>query len=313
MSERPLWKRVIRVAVLTALIGFAAVVLLLFFLQGKLIYHPRRYAEDFRARLQVPVEELDFTTEQGKQAAFYLPSLAGGVPRRLWITFSGNGGDALGWLDVVQAFRHPGIGAFRHSGVQAETHGDDLVRGTAFLLVDYPGYGICEGSPGPNQIDENGEAAFKLAAEKTGLESDSLATRTGILGHSLGCAAGLRFACRHSVDRIILLSPFTSLQDMAGRAVGAPLKYLLRGNFDNRACMKILSKRKPPPKVSIFHGSDDTLIPPAMGRELAESYPGFAAFNLVNGGTHESILDDSLEKVLALMRANPTGGGRGHE
>jgi hypothetical protein len=40
---------------------------------------------------------------------------------------------------------------------------------TAFLLVDYPGYGICQGKPNPRTILENAEGALQTLLEWMGL------------------------------------------------------------------------------------------------------------------------------------------------
>ena len=53
------------------------IAVLLFFLQDRLIYHPRRYEADFRSRLRKDLVELTFTTGQGHQSAFYLPAESG--------------------------------------------------------------------------------------------------------------------------------------------------------------------------------------------------------------------------------------------
>jgi len=111
----------------------------------------------------------------------------------------------------------------------------------------------------------------------------------------------LDFATRHSVQRIVLVAVFTNLREEAALVVGGPLSYLLSENYDNRRALAELSRRSPPPRVDIFHGTKDDIIPVRMGRELAESFPGFARFHPVNGGDHLSPLFTATDKILAAM------------
>jgi len=266
-----------RILVATAI----GVVILLLFFQNRLIYHPRSYPRGVVSRFPSLVP-LSYTTSQGSEEAFYLPPRLSPSqpPRHLWVVFPGNGSLALNWADFVEHATDPGNG---------------------FLLIDYPGYGNCEGSPSPRAIQESAEAAFGCLAQSLHCQPGALEGNLNLLCHSIGCATGLNFAERHPVDSIILLAPFTSLREMGRRTVGWPLCWLLLHNFDNRARLGELAARAHPPRITILHGSDDQVVPVSMGRELAAMFPGIVTFQEIPGADHITILSDGRAQILAAM------------
>jgi pimeloyl-ACP methyl ester carboxylesterase len=247
--------------------------LALFWFQDRLIYFPQPYPPNAMPK---GFEALRFATASGQQTAFL--HRAAGRPARVWVMFGGNAALALDWVDLVAAMKDPEA---------------------AVLLVDYPGYGACEGKASPRAIGESSEAAFVAFAAALGESPLALESRLHVLGHSLGAAAALQFAVNHSPERVVLLSPFTSLRDMARLSVGWPLCWILKGNFDNRARLRELAARPRPPKVTILHGEADEVIPVAMGRELAGLVPG-ASFRALPDMDHNSIVADSSDLLQAM-------------
>ena len=264
------------------LIGVAGVTGILFFAQHKLIWFPRHYGPDYKQALPKGAVELRYTTSQGEQCSFYLPPAAdaSAQPERVWVLFCGNGSVALDWTDFVS---------------QAPNKRD------GFLLFDYPGYGNCQGSAEPANIEESADKAVAVLAEHLRMNPAELDSKLDVLGHSIGSAAALQFAAHHPVRRVILLSPFTNLRDMARCTVGWPLCYLLRHNFDNRARLAQLAASPSPPRVTIFHGSDDTLVPPKMGRSLAAVFPKMITFHEVPGATHDTIAYVAEAQIYSAM------------
>jgi pimeloyl-ACP methyl ester carboxylesterase len=126
-----------------------------------------------------------------------------------------------------------------------------------------------------------------------------------VIGHSIGCGAGLQFAARWNVDRVVLIAPFTTMREMARRVVGWPLCHLLLHNFDNRARLAELAARRLEPEVVLFHGTDDEVIPFEMGRSLAAEHPGMIRFHAVPGADHNTIVDTASEEILAELLAAP--------
>ena len=276
------WTKRVRMAFL-GLIGLAVVVIVvLFFTQRSLIYFPRRYSSDEMAVARTHLVLIHYKTPEGKQTAFFLPQrrTSASLPSSLWIIFGGNGSLALDWLDFAGGYP------------------DD---GSAFLLMDYPGYGLCEGQPSPGAIRESSLSAVEQLTRNLGIDSSALQGRLSVLGHSLGAAAALQFATDKQVRKIILISPFTSMRAMARRSVGIPLCYLLVHNFDNEGMLNGILSHPAVPSVVVFHGSSDSIIPVAMGRSLAQQHPALISYREIAGGDHNGIIVLNEQAIFAEM------------
>ncbi len=233
--------------------------------QHKLIYHPRSYPTGYQPWKTSSLELLRYQTAEGSQTAYYLPPENNSV-QRVWVLFGGNAGLALDWLGLLAQLSSAGVG---------------------FLLIDYPGYGACEGSASPETIRLSTREAVQAWKREFGLESQpSWAT----LGHSLGAAAALQFAEDHPVGRIVLLAPFTSLADMVRHLFGGWLVPLLRHPFENRKPLQMVLERNPTPAILIAHGDRDEVVPVEMGRELATLNPKKIEYLEVPDTGHNDIL-----------------------
>lgn len=275
----PLLAQLLKTALLTLLIAALAIVTLLLRFQNKLIYHPRHYTVAAAARNPALIP-LSCGTSQGRQQSYYLPPRTQPL-RRLWVLFPGNASLALDWLYFLDPPPDPRDG---------------------YLLIEYPGYGDCQGFASPESIQESAEAAFASLADLLHTKPAALDENVNLLCLSIGCGAGLNFAIHHPVDHIVLLAPFTCLRDMARRIVGWPLCWLLLHNFDNRARLAELAARPHPPRVTILHGEEDRTVPVSMGLQLASAYPAMITFHAVPGAGHNTLLVESASDISALMR-----------
>lgn len=247
--------------------------------QHRMIYYPRPYDGD--PPLPERGRALPYNTGQGRQLAFYLPPRGKEymVPSRLWLLFGGNASLALDWLELIGDFPDPEAG---------------------FLLVDYPGYGSSRGRANPATIMASAEAALQTLAAHLDTDPAELERRLRVMGHSLGGAVALLYAENHPVKRIVLLSPFTSLKEMAASLVGPLLARTLLQNYDNRAALKKILKRRPVPPITIIHGRRDRVVPVEMGRELAGISDKIEYLEVENGD-HNYILLTARDEILRAM------------
>jgi len=274
--------RFILLLLVTAFLTVSVIAALIFVFQHALIYHPRQYPAGFERLLPRGAVQLRSTTGAGLQVAFYVPPRSrDALPERVWVAFSGNGSVALDWLYFAE---------------QAPNDSD------AFLLVDYPGYGLSQGRPDIASTRASADAAVAALAAHLPISAADLEPRLCVLGLSLGCAAGLDFAAGHPVQRIALLAPFTTMRDVAAAHFSRPASWLLREDYDNRARLREILARTPPPRIAIFHGTADTLIPLRMGRELADSAPGQIEFFPIEHATHDTIYGDAIAPLVEWMK-----------
>lgn len=242
------------------LLGGIALAALLFVLQNRLMYFPRSYAREAGAGL----ETLTWQTAELAQFAYVLPPQQGDpATAPVTVIFGGNATRALDWLGRVPAAGRRGW----------------------YVLYEYPGYGRNGGTMSLARTRDSLDAFIPLLRQRfPGLEN-----RLRVAAHSLGCGAALEFARRQPVRELTLAASFTSMLDMGRRAVGWPLCHVLTERWDNRANLAAVLAASPQPRVRIFHGADDTLIPPRMGRELAETHG--LPFTLVSGADHDYVVN----------------------
>jgi len=262
-------------------LAFLAGIAFLYFRQHSMLYHPRPYDASYAHALPRDGVELNFNTIAGKQVAFYLPRGRGpNLPKRIWVAFCGNGSLALDWTWLIA---------------------QDSNSGDAFLLIDYPGYGKSEGYATIGSTRLAADKALVALASHLGVNENEIEPRLNAIGHSWGSAVTLDFATHHPVQRIVLISVYTTLREEAAMVVGGFLSHLLVENYDNRACLRELSRRSSPPRIAIFHGTNDDIIPVRMGRELGERFPTMVTFHPVAGADHISVIGKAAAEILTAM------------
>jgi len=175
-------------------------------------------------------------------------------------------------------------------------------HGLGLYAVEYPGYGLARpGAPTERAIYEAADAMLSHLEEDLGVPR----SQTVLFGQSVGCAVAVEMARRGFGGRLVLLAPFTSTASMA-RALYpflAPalvlLPWLVRDSFDNRA--KSASLDLP---TLVVHGTEDTIVPSAMGQDLARRIPG-ARLLLVPGMDHNDAFE--REEVMAAIASFARG------
>jgi alpha-beta hydrolase superfamily lysophospholipase len=177
-----------------------------------------------------------------------------------------------------------------HFHGNGETAGHDVwiaeelrSRGLWVLLAEYRGYGISRAGPPPTEQGLYADATAMLdALEARGIPKE----RITLLGVSLGSGVAAEMALRGRARSAILVSPYTSILEMARRFVpwGLPLGLIVRDRFDT------LSKA---PRIDIpvlvVHGDSDELIPHEMGVRVSRALPRCTMLT-VRGGHHGDIL-----------------------
>lgn len=165
-------------------------------------------------------------------------------------------------------------------------------RDISMGAVEYPGYGYAEG--------EGTSEATLIAAARAGVDRvRALAGRdVACVGHSLGTGVAVAMAAEGRCTHLVLISPFTSVEDVAARRYPfLPVRLLLRDRWDSFA-------RAPQIAVPTFitHGDQDIVVDVSFGRRLAAAIPQ-AVYVERAGKGHMDVLDaqtfDRIARFLA--------------
>jgi pimeloyl-ACP methyl ester carboxylesterase len=192
------------------------------------------------------------------------------------VHFHGNGEDLANQAWLVQAMAKFGVGV---------------------CAVEYPGYGLMRDVPlSEESVYATAEVALKHLA-KLGVPPGSIVLQ----GQSLGTGVAAEMARRGYGARLVLISPYTSMVDMAALvAPFLPVRWLIRDRFE--------TGRKAPSlalPALVIHGTNDALIPIEMGKRVAALLPN-SEFFPVQGAHHADlfVLDERelLSKIVAFAR-----------
>eukprot|EP00933_Yihiella_yeosuensis_P076722 TRINITY_DN86641_c0_g1_i1.p1 TRINITY_DN86641_c0_g1~~TRINITY_DN86641_c0_g1_i1.p1 ORF type:complete len:421 (+),score=93.80 TRINITY_DN86641_c0_g1_i1:40-1263(+) len=263
--------------------GYGALLLLVFLLQRKLLFLPQpNIADPAVTGGEIVLLQTDKAgpLNGARQAAVYFPPKDAEAP--VFAFFHGNG-DQIGWTSA-------------YLGQQMQS-----AFGAGFVGIEYPGYGLAEGKPSEESIYEASEQMLRHFAKERGLDSG----RVVLLGHSVGAGVAMEMAARGLGSKLILLSPFLSVAEMACEIYPflAPVlriaPFFVRDQFDNSA--KADSLKMP---VLVIHGKQDEIVPFSQGKTLSGKVKGAQLF-AVEGVGHNDVFeyDVILREIARFSRA----------
>lgn len=218
--------------------------------------------------LPAGVEEVFVPTPDGVQLqCYWLPS-----PHSQWVLvyFHGNAGNIGQRLPELESLSGMGINV---------------------LGVSYRGYGKSSGRPSEAGLYEDGRSALNHVTVTLGFQRN----RVILLGRSIGGSVAVETGKGSPMGGFILVTPFTDGQSMARRSGIGFLARLAGNPFDNLSKIDLL--RAP---LLIVHGTDDAVVPFAMGWELYERAPHPKQFVKLQGCGHNDI---SLEHTAGYRTA----------
>lgn len=259
--------------VVVAVVGYAALVALLYWAQRTIMYPAPQKFRTSPADADFPqAEEIVLDTEDGEKIIVWHVPPKSGKPVVLF--FHGNG-EVLAWR--VPRFR----------ALTAD--------GTGLIALSYRGYGGSTGQPTETALLSDGEAAYRFAAKHYAAE------RIVLWGYSLGSGVAVAVAEKHPVGKLILEAPYTSTVDVAAAAFPyMPVRWLLRDRFHSDE--RIVRTHAP---VLIMHGEKDSVIAMRFGEKLFELAPGKKRLVRFPLGTHINLDEHGAVEAAKAFLAEP--------
>ncbi|MDX9697016.1 MAG: alpha/beta hydrolase [Bacteroidales bacterium] len=167
---------------------------------------------------------------------------------------------------------------------------------------NYSGYGLSTGTPSINGIIDDANLAIQYFSQ---IKNSSVPTI--LMGYSLGGYVALQMANSDQIDKIVLLSTFTSAEELEvylkKEALPKIIKPFLKLDIDKKvyALNNIASITELAKPILILHGSNDDFIPTSMGKKLYElSQSKYKYFKEIPEADHRTVLkDDDKSGVVA--------------
>ena len=173
-------------------------------------------------------------------------------------------------------------------------------------MVEYPGYGKCEGKPSRSAITDSVDRLIETVCDRFLIPESKISDVFHVMGCSLGSAIALQTAARHQIHKGVLVAPFTSIRDAGAMMFPRFLTYIAADPYDNLARLDEINQFKnDQTRFHIVHGEDDELLPISMGRKLNESYPDITTLWPISDADHNDV---KLKQAENLGRALTNGG-----
>jgi uncharacterized protein len=245
--------------------GYLLLVLTMSLFQKNLMYFPPHNDLDRNGQDGF----LPFVDENGEYHGYILKRSED--VRRVAIFFHGNASDAIQAAWVKKLFPS---------------------ENTVVILAEFPGYGSREGELSEISLVNSGLEVVKYVRQQWGKP-------VTVIGQSLGTGIASAVANEPGVDRLALISPFTSVLDVASSVYFyLPVSMLLNDEYNSVEYLKRVTV-----PLHIIHGSIDKTVSIKFGKNLFDSYQNEQKeFSEVEGAGHDMISTLTLSKSATKFR-----------
>jgi len=243
-TPRRWWKHRVARLLGGAVLCYLGVLVVLLFLENRLLFHPLRATEYWLPPPNVRVRDVQLPTVSGTRIhGWWCPVKNWQPAQGAMLYCHGNAGNLSCRSEAIALWQQ--------------------ALGLSVLIFDYPGYGPSEGTPTEATCYASADAAYDWLTRTMKVPPDHVA----IYGGSLGGAVAVDLASRQPHRALILVKSFTSIPDAAQALYPwLPVRWLVRNRFDNLE--KIGRCTRP---IFVAHGTADRLIPFAQGKRLFEA------------------------------------------
>jgi fermentation-respiration switch protein FrsA (DUF1100 family) len=253
--RKKFWKWIRIAALLYVVIGIA-----LYFLQGKFLFHPEKLPEDHVFNFSIPFKEINLAVNNEKNLDIVQFTVPDSVCKGVVLYFHGNRRNIERYAPYAINFTKNNYEVW---------------------MMDYPGFGKSTGDRTEAILYSDAKELYKMARARFG--KDSII----IYGKSIGTGIASQLASVKDCKRLILETPYRSIDALLRRyAFIYPVSWMTHYHFPTD---QYLAKVDAP--VSIFHGTDDKLIPYSQAQQLIRAARRGGELITIEKGEHNN-LDD---------------------
>ncbi len=263
MNKKRLFKWLQVAIIIYCLIGIT-----LYYLQEKILFHPKVLGSDHKFSFQLPFEEITipFNGDDTMSMIRFFPNDS--VRKGVVLYYHGN-------KDNVEHY--------------AEYADNFTSNGYEVWMEDYPGYGKSRGERTEQKIYEQALQVRKMAGTK--YSSDSII----IYGKSLGSGIASFVASRTSNKKLILETPYYSVPDLFNSYTYIyPASYMSTYKFPTYKFLQDVTE-----PVTILQGTNDWIVPYRCAVKLKKVLKPADEFIVLEGGSHNDL--DSFKRFHVVL------------
>jgi uncharacterized protein len=189
---------------------------------------------------------------------------------------------------LVSVREHEGPKALIYFGGNAEDVSRNLPSFSpafadhALYFMHYRGYGGSSGAPSEDVIAQNALALFD--------EVYARHPQVTLVGRSLGSGVAVRLASQRPASRLVLITPYNSLEELAARQFPIfPVRWLLQDRFESWRYARGIRV----PTLLMAAENDEVIARSGTLRLFEHFAPGVAVLKVIPGVGHNSISDSA--------------------
>jgi len=255
---------------------YLAVCTFLYFKQDKIIFPGSRLPTGYRFEFQTPFHEYTIKTANGNtlSACLFTSSKSKG----LIFYLHGNGGDLQSWGSVAKYYNALGYDVF---------------------IMDYPGYGKSSGHlTSMKQLFDAVNTAYAFIQPKYP------ENHIVILGYSIGTGPAAWLASQNHSQKLILLAPYYSLNDLIGKYYPYLPGMILKYHIDTYQYFQHTAA-----PIIIFHSDKDEVIYYGSSLKLKQYFKRGDTLITLHNQPHENIDENAdylndLKSILNVTNSN---------
>jgi uncharacterized protein len=237
-----------------AVILYGAVMGLLWWKQGSLLFHPQVLPAEHRFAVGSDVKEVWLDVPGARLNALHLQQPS---PRGLVFFLHGNGGSLQDWFVNLDFYRQANFDLY---------------------MLDYRGYGKSTG-----RIESEAQLHADVLAAWNSVAPRYAGLRRVVFGRSLGTGLAAHLGVQVQPDLTLLVSPYLSMEALAVEHYPWVPRQVLRYPIRTDLNLPLLQG-----SVKLVHGTDDTLIEPTHSHRLVALKPG-SSLTLIPGAAHNDL------------------------
>jgi pimeloyl-ACP methyl ester carboxylesterase len=255
-TKRYTWIKI--VIVVYALIGSA-----LYLLQDKLLLHPVVVSKDSAYSFNQPYKESFIAIDESTEINLIQFAAVDSIPKGVVLYFHGNKTNISRYAPYAKKFTSKGFDVW---------------------MIDYPGFGKSTGKFTEPIVYESAIQLYKLARTKYSPQ------QIIIYGKSLGTCVASQLASIRDCRNLILETPYYGLVDLVKTLFWIyPVEQMIHYQFPTYAYLPKVSA-----PITIFHGTDDGVIPLRNAKKLEKLLKPADHFIIIEKGSHNNLNDFKL-------------------
>jgi uncharacterized protein len=235
-----------------AVLSYVIIGIGLFAFQEKFIFHPEKLPADYQYKFDIPFHQIDLPVSDNKNLSIVQFTVPDSIRKGIVLYFHGN---------------RKNINRYAPNATNFTRNGYEV------WMIDYPGYGKSTGKRTEQMLYDDALIFYKMAISRVSAE------HILIYGKSLGTGIAAQLASVRDCKRLILETPYYSMDALAKHYFFMyPVMPMTKYAMPTYQHFEYINA-----PITIFHGTNDGVIPYKQAKRLVAKKAGTELITLEKG------------------------------